>query len=125
VAQSRWIGDNRPMRCTLLMLLAAVLLSSCGPKNPDPILPPPERAPARGTFDPSSGCQKALDHVIELALQATGSGPTNAQRSNVVSRCVETASERASACVQQLPRLPGRRGGAVGLGPVWACLGRR
>lgn len=102
-----------------------VVLMGCGTTNPEPVLPPPRQAPPRGTYDPSSGCQRALEHVIELSVGATGSGPTDAQRSSFVRRCVAASSGRASACVLQLRRLPGRRGGEVGLGPVWACLEQR
>jgi hypothetical protein len=109
-----------------VMVSAAVTVSAagCGPKKPDPLLPPPDEAPHRGTFDPTSGCQRALTRVIDLTVQATGAGPTDKQRGEVVRRCVEANSPRASGCVIELERLPGRRGGAVDLNPVWRCLTR-
>jgi len=106
-----------------LALLAPAL--ACGPKQPDPILPPPEQSAPRGTFDPNSGCQRALTHVIDLTIQATGAGPSNQQRGEVLRRCVAANSARASGCAMELQRLPGRRGGKVNLSPVWRCFSRR
>lgn len=98
---------------------------ACGPKQPDPILPPPEQTAHRGTYDPTSGCQQALGHVIDLTIQATGAGPSDSKRGEVVQRCVKANSARANGCVMELRRLPGRRGGKVNLSPVWRCFSRR
>jgi hypothetical protein len=113
-------------RAALLLVLAGLLaaLVGCGPKN-EPILPPPKHAASSETFDPSSGCQRALDHVIDLSAKATGAGPTLKQRSEFLSACAEARSLRASDCVLALRRLPGRRGGKVGMGPAMRCLKRR
>lgn len=105
--------------------LLSFLCVGCGPKNPDAILPPPEESAPRGTYDPNSGCQKAMSHVIDLTVHATGAGPTNTQRGEFIRRCVEAANERGNHCILALKRLPGKRGGQANFTPAWRCLSRR
>ncbi len=102
-------------RSLVLALMTLPLACACAET---PTAPPPPAA----SFDPSSGCQRALSRVIDLAVQATGAGPTDAQRSQFLARCVEARSERGAECVLHLKRLPGKRGGAVQLGPALGCL---
>jgi hypothetical protein len=99
--------------------LGASFFTGCGPKT---TFEQPATSPPRGTYDPSAGCQQALSHVLDLAIKTTGQGPTNSQRGEILRRCVEIGSDRGSHCVLALQRLPGQRGGLVGLGPVWTCF---
>lgn len=106
-------------RALAAVLLLGALLAACGPP------PPPPPAPPKASYDPSGPCQRGLGHVIDLAVAATGAGPTDAQRSEYLRRCVAQATGRGIECVLSLRRLPGRRSGPVQMGPVWACLARR
>ena len=108
----------------LVSTLALLAAAGCA-RGPDPVLTPASQTPSRESYDPSSGCQRALSHFIDLAVEATGNGPMDGQRGEFVRRCVAAASDRASGCVLELRRLPGRRGGRVGMQPIWACLSRR
>jgi hypothetical protein len=100
---------------------AAVVAAACAKPTPAP-LPPPTEPPPPAAFDPSSGCQRALAHVVALSLRATGAGPSDRQRTLFLNRCVEARAPRGPECVLKLRSLPGRRGGEVGLGPALDCL---
>jgi hypothetical protein len=106
-----------PASCRL-GVLAAWLLGACTSTTMTVQQPPPSPAAS----DPTSGCQRALSHVVALSVKAVGEGPTNAQRGEVIRRCMALGSARGSDCVLRLKRLAGRRGGEVRLATVWGCL---
>jgi hypothetical protein len=101
------------------LIFAILPWSGCSTPSTAPAQPAPP-----GAYDPTSGCQQALAHVVRLAVQSSGSGPTNEQRGTFLRRCLATSSAAGSTCVLRLRHLPGRRGGTVNLGPALLCLRR-
>ncbi len=106
------------------MLAVAALLGAACAHTPQP-LPPPAAPPPPASVAPGPGCERALAHVVTLALRAIGEGPSNAQRSTFLERCAAAADPaKGTDCVLALRALPGRRGGSVGLEPALRCLGK-
>lgn len=73
-------------------------------------------------FDPQGPCQESLSHVVDLAIKATGGGPTDRQRADYMKRCVQADEPGPIRCVMRLRRLPKRPRGLVIMRPVWRCF---
>jgi len=101
-----------------------LFLSSCGPKPPPTMLPPPEKPADQETYDPSTDCQQAMEHFVELSIKAIGSGPTNKQREMVLGRCTKITSGRAIACILRIKRLYLNTNRELMLNPIWRCFKR-
>lgn len=112
------------MRPAWILCATVLCIIAMGCSATEPALPPATESPPRGTYDPTSGCQRAMDRIVELSVKATGSGPTNEQRGEFLRRCVAAGTEPGCICIERLRRLPGRRGGTVKLAPAYRCLKR-
>ena len=76
-----------------------LIVCACGPK--------PSTVKPTVYSNPDNACVDAQQQLIQLAITATGSGPTSEQRQEFMGRCAK-ATRRGTDCVARLRSVPAR-----------------